>query len=365
MKRQASVQDISWFIDLDSVNRLDLTPPYQRRSVWTATDRRFFLDTIFRNYPCPAIFIHKTINENGVPTYHIVDGKQRLETILNFVKNKIAIAKDYGDERLDGKRFKDLSPEMKRIFWNYSVPVDFIEIPDDLDINGVFDRVNRNSRNLERQELRHARYSGWFITESEQEADEDRFWELVKVTSKAKAKRMKNVQFVSELLMIIILEDISGFDQNQIDEIYARYDNLDDNENFDLDEYIATKNRVKAYIEDMERHNHCITTYAKTNVNLYSLFALITLTKIETPAAVFAESYSGFMEKVNAFKTSSELDSTEESTDEDEIENPNIALLDGDVDNDAFKYYTNSRGANTEPPQRAERHKALLTLLTQ
>jgi len=53
MKRQPTTQQITWFLDHDRNGQLDLDPPYQRNSVWTPKDRRFFLDTIFRNYPTP------------------------------------------------------------------------------------------------------------------------------------------------------------------------------------------------------------------------------------------------------------------------------------------------------------------------
>src|ERR1700690_3849340 len=102
MKRRPTTQDITWLLDLARNKQLNLEPPYQRRSVWTRKDRQFFLDTIFRDYPSPAIFLHKTIAEDGGSTYHVVDGKQRLETILSFVNNKLRIAKDFGDVRLDG-----------------------------------------------------------------------------------------------------------------------------------------------------------------------------------------------------------------------------------------------------------------------
>ena len=74
---------VSWFLTIHQNGQLDLEPPYQRRSAWTLKDRKYFLDTIFRNYPCPAIFLHKEIcKDTGKINYHVVDGKQRLETIL-------------------------------------------------------------------------------------------------------------------------------------------------------------------------------------------------------------------------------------------------------------------------------------------
>src|SRR3990167_5115312 len=101
--RRVTTQDLSWFLDLSANNQLDLDPSYQRRSVWSPKDRRHFLDTIFRGYPSPSIFLHKQIID-GKTIYSVVDGKQRLETILKFTRNEIAIDKKYGDSRLDNKK---------------------------------------------------------------------------------------------------------------------------------------------------------------------------------------------------------------------------------------------------------------------
>src|SRR5258708_5902377 len=109
MQRNPRTQDISWFLDLQERNQLDLNPPYQRRSVWTRNDREYFVDTILHNYPSPAIFLHKTMDEDGRSVYHVVDGKQRLETIIQFTQNKVRIPRNFGDERLNGKKWDDLS----------------------------------------------------------------------------------------------------------------------------------------------------------------------------------------------------------------------------------------------------------------
>src|SRR5687768_3629392 len=107
MNRKPNTQDLSWFLDLNEDQRLILDPPYQRKSVWTLDERKFFLDTIFRNYPCPALFLHKVIDEQGKTTYNVVDGKQRLLTVLMFANNEISIDKEYGDANLDGKKMED------------------------------------------------------------------------------------------------------------------------------------------------------------------------------------------------------------------------------------------------------------------
>src|SRR4029078_8939953 len=92
MERVVTTYDVTWLLDLDKNGQLDLDPPYQRKSVWTPKDRRFFMDTVCRNYPSPAIFLHKTIDDmTGKTTYHVVDGKQRITTLLQFVKDKFSL----------------------------------------------------------------------------------------------------------------------------------------------------------------------------------------------------------------------------------------------------------------------------------
>ncbi len=53
MTRTLTTQDITWFLDLKEKGQLDLDPPYQRRSVWSPRDKRFFIDTVLNNYPAP------------------------------------------------------------------------------------------------------------------------------------------------------------------------------------------------------------------------------------------------------------------------------------------------------------------------
>lgn len=44
MGRTLTTQDISWFLDIYDKGQLDLDPPYQRRSVWSPQDRRYFTE---------------------------------------------------------------------------------------------------------------------------------------------------------------------------------------------------------------------------------------------------------------------------------------------------------------------------------
>lgn len=346
MRRQPTTQQITWFLDLDRNDQLDLTPPYQRKSVWSSKDRKFFLDTIFRNYPAPPVFIHRSVDDQGYTKYHVVDGKQRLETILLFFKNKIAIDSNFGDVNLNGKKFRDLSADCKRKFWDYTLVVDFIDSIDGKNIEEVFDRVNRNARNLQPQELRHAKYNGWFINFVENEADDDFWWDY-KITTRSRDKRMKNVQFISELFMITLENQIVGFDQEHIDSIYAKYDDTDELielGEFDEEKFVADVNAIKRFIQGMDSCNQCINNFvAGSNINFYSLWASIYLYKPQD-LNQFAELYSSFIQQV--------------------INVPIMQEQEEEVNKLVLDYYNNSRGAATEFPQRKIRLDSLAQSLS-
>lgn len=298
MDRWTSTEEVTWFLDLYTSGKLDLNPTYQRKSIWSPKDRRYFLDTIFRNYPCPAIFVHKDTEEDGKTKYRVVDGKQRLETIIKFYEGEINVDKEFGDAGFDGKKFTELAKESKRQFWDYKFQVEHMAVTDN--IKEIFDRLNSVSKNLKRQELRHAQFDGWFIMESEYEA-ENAFWEYVKISTKARAKRMQDVQFISELLMILIENQISTFDQDHITRIYADYDDISNVENkFDKEEYLNKKESVKQYISKMLENQMDIVKWTKALTHFYTLWSMIALYESQLPEpSILASRYKDFMTKVD------------------------------------------------------------------
>lgn len=297
MQRRPTTQDISWFLDQKRNQQLELNPPYQRRSVWTLKDRRFFLDTIFKGYPCPAIFLHKRLAEDGRAIYDVVDGKQRLETILMFAENRIAIDSQYSDTRLAGKKWRDLGDMERRTFWNYVLPVEQLDFGTDETpaVNDAFDRLNRNSRKLEPQELRHARFDGWLVTTVENECQEPQ-WRTFGVITNARAKRMKDAQFLSELFLVLIENKQFGFDQQQLDEAYAKYDDPDEEDaGLDTDDFSLKLADAKQFLQDMNQVNTCVRATGATVGAFYTLWSLIVLYKdVIPPAAALATSYVEF-----------------------------------------------------------------------
>lgn len=340
IKRHPSTQDVTWFLDQAENGRLDLKPPYQRRSVWTRKDRIFFLDTIFRGYPCPAIYLHKTLDEKGKAIYHVIDGKQRLETIIMFAENRLTLPSDFPIGDLAGKKWKNIEGEYKKAFWNYVLPVDQFDLVETTLVDEMFDRLNRNSRKLERQELRHAKFDGWFITFVEQLSEDYSLLKELKVVTAGRMKRMKDVQFLSELLAIIIKNQVHGFDQDMLDDMYADYDVPEEETDFNPEEYEKKFYDAIDFISAMNQHNECVNNHATTLGHFYTLFSFVVLTENKPSAIQAADQYDEFMKQYKVFV---------ETNDSDSI--------------DIITYAKNSTGASTELEQRQNRLQALQNVL--
>lgn len=349
MERQPRPQDISWFLDLYTRKQLDLSPPYQRRGVWTRGDREYFIDTIFHNYPSPAIFLHRTIDDTGAATYHVVDGKQRLETIIQFTEDKIRIPATFGDDRFNGKRWSDLDKDGKQLFWNYSISVEFLPTVDEAVVNNVFERINRNSRKLTRQELRHAKFEGWAIKFLEAQAENDD-WERLGVVTRARSKRMADVQFLSELLMVVVGGGIFGFDQDGIDQFYADYDNPDEVGDLNTDDISDRFNFLRHFIMRIVEVNPDTKVFIRTFVNFYTLWSYLELSKlelnIEQDPQSFAPLYLRFMQRVKEISANPLRRNAKDGPE-------------AQLDEWATIYVANASGASTDQAPRAGRFQAL------
>lgn len=350
MGRTLTTQDISWFLDLNDKGQLDLNPPYQRRSVWSPRDKRFFVDTILNNYPAPPVFLHKTLDENGKPTYHVVDGKQRLQTIIEFTKNAVRIPDDFAEIDLQKKRWKDLERGTRERFWNYVLIAEMLPDVTDASIRNTFERINRNSRKLMPQELRHAKYEGWFISTAEAES-EKKEWKDLGVVTTSRSKRMGDVQFISELMGTTINSRISGFDQDALDEIYAAFEDLVDQPTFVEDDFNRNFEGTKEYIQAMLGADKSLATSLRVQSHFYSLWAYLTLEAARRPdAATFAPLYRAFMSEVTA-----ELENSPRET----PGNPAEANRRAEI----VSYATNTRGASTDLTPRKARHDALVAVM--
>lgn len=261
--RRSATQTIAWFVDLAHGEQLDLEPPYQRRSVWNLQYQQYFIDSILKNFPSPAVFLDVEITANGRSVYHVVDGKQRLTAILEFVQDRFQTLPDPSAGGT-GRYFSDLPEDVKRRFLSYILPVEMIESADEPELEEAFDRLNRNVAKLNSQELRHARFSGEFIKLMETLA-EDPFWTDIGIATPARIRRMNDIEYVSELFVLTMHGVQEG--KERLDEYYAIYDD----EIPEVDLHRRRYERVKALIASL--WPHFTSDRFKNLADFYSLWA--------------------------------------------------------------------------------------------
>lgn len=241
MERDSNFQMLSWFTDQYRMGNLDLEPPYQRKSIWNNDYKVYFIDTILRNFPCPTIFLAVEISPSGLTKYHVVDGKQRLLTVFEFVNDEFATSADYSDPDYADKYFSQLPGEVKPKFWGYKFTIEYLKTERRKDLNDSFDRLNRNVARLNKQELRHARHAGVFITYVTQLSD-DPFWKDMGISSPSRIRRMLDIEYVSEIFLVVMHGIQDG--REHLDYYYAWYDEEIPNLEVNRRKYEVCKNLI-------------------------------------------------------------------------------------------------------------------------
>jgi len=227
-----NTQALSWFFGEFEKKSLVLTPKYQRNPIWSIGQKCFLIDSILSGCPLPQIYINiKTSGQGGKRQtyYEIVDGQQRLRAILEFMRDEYSLirlsSKAYpvstSYEPHIGKRYSEISDSLQNYIWNYPIAVQELRDWDEAQIRSLFRRLNYVVEKLNKQELRHSQYFGEFV-ETVEKLSKLNFWDKINFFSRRDSQRMKDIEFVSELFVVVI--DGPQDQQKSLDKYYADYD---------------------------------------------------------------------------------------------------------------------------------------------
>ncbi len=219
--RNYSVRD---FEEWHEGGDLVLAPKFQRRDVWSPKARSYLMDTILRGKPIPKIYMRQNVNPNTRRTIReIVDGQQRLRTVLSFLKDGFKISKAHNEE-FRGKTFSGLDKTTRGEILKYEFVVDLLEDTPDNEVYDLFARINTYAEKLKPQELRNAKWFGDFKSSVYQLAKEfQSFFEANNLFTPKQILRMSEAEFISELLLAME-EGIRAGSRAVIDKCYKDYD---------------------------------------------------------------------------------------------------------------------------------------------
>ena len=234
---QSAPYSVSDFISWQRTKSLVLSPAFQRRLVWKAGAKSYLIDTILKGWPIPPIFLrelHSDMEELG-PKREVVDGQQRLHTIISFVAPNLL---KHFDPDVDaftisrshipqyaGKGFGDLPREAQQRILDYRFTVHALPVEtDDRQILQIFARMNATGVRLNAQEVRNAEYYGEFKGLCYQLAQEQlQRWREWRVFTEHQIARMVEVEFASELVMLM-MQGITQKAKDTIDRFYRDHD---------------------------------------------------------------------------------------------------------------------------------------------
>jgi len=115
----------------------NLSPEYQRGLEWNDEEKSALLDSIFNSIEIGR-FVFRSLPFKDIHTYsyEIVDGKQRLTTIIDFFLNKF---------KYRGYYYSELNKHDKCIFSQYPVLIAEIENVTDIQVMQYFKKINKTS----------------------------------------------------------------------------------------------------------------------------------------------------------------------------------------------------------------------------
>ena len=204
-----SEHSIDQFALMFNGRQINLNPGFQRNSVWTQSDRRRLIESITSGYPVPSVFLYKR-NVNGRLVYDVIDGKQRLDSILMFLaigrfrRDRFDVRLDLGDgfDWYDWAGIRKWNPDAAASIRSYKIQT--VEVGGDLDqIIDLFVRINSTGKRLTSGEKRHARfYRSRFLKEADRLVGKfHRFLREQRILTPAQIDRMKGTELFAELLM--------------------------------------------------------------------------------------------------------------------------------------------------------------------
>jgi len=152
-------------------NDLNVSPPFQRPDVWSVVTKTRFIDSLTKDLPIPSMCFSYEISSEK---YEVVDGKQRVGTIVEFLKKnsdwkKLSYLEDVRAE-LSGKSLENVKEKYNILVQkikNVTLPITVVRYDakkkEHLDyVFTIFHRLNTGGMKLNSQEIRNCIFQGSF-----------------------------------------------------------------------------------------------------------------------------------------------------------------------------------------------------------
>lgn len=205
--------------------KLVLDPDFQRKYKWDKDGNERaskFIESCLMRIPLPACYFV----ENNDNSQEVIDGVQRITTIVNFYNDEFALEGLSVFKELEGKKFSEIG-DLKSDFETTTIRCIILRKDNPKEIvNEIFARLNQGAVELTPQEIRHAVYPGKFNSL------------LIELAENSIIKNFKTTD-----------NSITQKDGRESEEMILRFFALNNN----LDDY---NNKLSKYLDKYMESNH-------------------------------------------------------------------------------------------------------------
>lgn len=231
-----------YLIGLEEDNNDIFIPSYQRNFVWDNKRQAKFIESIILGIPIPYIFTADV--DNG--RLEVVDGSQRLRTIVNFIDNKLTLSELEILDTLNGFTFKDLTIARQRKFKNSTIRMIALSDKSDEEVRFMmFERINTGSDLLKDMEKRKGIFGGKFLTFIYDECSTHPLWIKHTVFTEKVKKRGEAEELINRFFSFS--DNYSGFKTGMNNFLNDYTDKM--NKNFDKDRLIKEFDRMLKFVD--------------------------------------------------------------------------------------------------------------------
>lgn len=140
--------------------QINLNPDFQRRGRWDQERRSRFIESLIMNVPIPPVFL----GEDEYGSYVVLDGRQRLTAVYEFLKNTFELKGLKVWDELNKNRFDDMEKKkLDRFLTRRFIPAVVILKESSSQVKyDVFDRLNTGGVIATPMEIRNAIFQGCF-----------------------------------------------------------------------------------------------------------------------------------------------------------------------------------------------------------
>jgi hypothetical protein len=161
---------IKQLVDMVAEKAIHIAPDYQRRFVWDEVRQSQLIESIYLGIPVPNLFMATNVDSS----WDVIDGLQRITTILKFVSPQLASVEGEvvpalrlkGMEKtpsLNGARFEDMPSNLKLNFMTRPMRLTVLNDNSDFQVRfDLFERLNTGGIILHEQEIRNCVFQGRF-----------------------------------------------------------------------------------------------------------------------------------------------------------------------------------------------------------